>query len=119
MKSNYGVPGGKIDLEWKNGLFVPVQGPTGLDKIAREKKAENAFLDLLKEFAGQGRNVNANKGPTYAPAIFAKEESARGVKREELESAMGRLLKAKTIQVEQFGPASKLRTRLVIAGTSQ
>jgi RecA-family ATPase len=119
MKSNYGVPGGKVDLEWKNGLFVPVQGPTGLDKIAREKKAENAFLDLLKEFAGQGRNVNANKGPTYAPAIFAKEESARGVKREELENAMGRLLKAKTIQVEQFGPASKLRTRLVIAGTSQ
>ena len=121
MKSNYGVPGGKIDLEWKNGLFVPVQGPTGLERIAREKRVSRRCLlgPPGKNSAGQGRNVNANKGPTYAPAIFAKEDSARGIKREELESAMGRLLKAKTIQVEQFGPPSHSRTKLGIAGTSQ
>jgi RecA-family ATPase len=111
MKSNYGVPGGKIDLEWKNGLFVPISRPTGIDKLAAEKKVEDAFVGLLKEFTAQGRNVNANKGPTYAPAIFAKEG---GIRREELESAMGRLLKAKTIQVEQFGPPSHSRTKIVI-----
>jgi RecA-family ATPase len=116
MKSNYGVPGGKIDLEWKNGLFVPVSCLTGVDKFAVEKKAEEVFISLLKELSDQGRNVNANKGPTYAPAVFAKEDS--GMKKGEFESALGRLLKSKTIKVEQFGPPSHSRTKLVIAEAS-
>jgi RecA-family ATPase len=115
MKSNYGVPGGKIDLEWRNGLFVPASCLTGVDKLAAEKKVEEIFICLLKEISDQGRNVNANRGPTYAPAIFAKEDSAQGMKREDLESAMGRLLKSKTIKVEQFGPPSHSRTKLVIS----
>jgi RecA-family ATPase len=41
MKSNYGARGGKIDLEWKNGVFVPVHGATGLDKLAAEAKADD------------------------------------------------------------------------------
>jgi RecA-family ATPase len=119
MKSNYGVPGGKIDLEWKNGLFVPVHGPTGIDKLAADKKAEDVFIGLLKELSDQGRNVNANKGPTYAPAVFAKEDSAQGMKRGDLEGAMGRLLKSKTIKIEHFGPPSHSRTKLVIAEAMQ
>jgi RecA-family ATPase len=119
MKSNYGVPGGKIDLEWKNGLFVPVHGLGGIDKLAAEKKAEDVFTGLLKELSDQGRNVNASKGPTYAPAVFAKEDSAQGMKKGDLEGAMGRLLKSKTIKIEQFGPPSHCRTKLVIAEATQ
>jgi hypothetical protein len=119
MKSNYGVPGGKIDLEWKNGLFVPIQGQTGIDKLASEKRDEEVFIGILKEFSSQGRNVNANKGPTYAPSVFAKEDPAQGMKRADLEGAMRRLLKAKIIKVEQFGPPSHLRTKLVLTEAMQ
>ena len=38
MKSNYAESGGKINLEWKNGLFVPLQGPGGFDKLAAEQR---------------------------------------------------------------------------------
>ena len=118
-KSNYGPASMSLTLEWKNGLFVPVHGPTGLDKLALDAKAEGIFLDLLKELTIQGRNVNANKGPTYAPAVFAKEDLASGVRREALEKAMERLLKTKTIKIEQFGPPSHSRTKLVIAATTE
>jgi RecA-family ATPase len=94
-KSNYGPANLSLILEWKNGLFVPVHGPTGLDKLALDAKAEGVFIDLLKELTGQGRNVNANKGPTYAPAVFAKEDSASGITKAALEKAMERLLKPK------------------------
>src|ERR1019366_3112527 len=68
-KSNYGVPGGKIDLEWKNGLFVPVQGATGLDKMAADAKVDNGFVTILKKLTAQGRICGPNPGPNYAPAI--------------------------------------------------
>jgi RecA-family ATPase len=42
MKHNYGERGGKIDLEWKNGLFVPVKGLTGFDKMARDQKLDES-----------------------------------------------------------------------------
>jgi RecA-family ATPase len=114
-KSNYGPASMSLTLEWKKGLFVPVHGPTGLDKLALDAKAEDVFIDLLKELTGQGRNVNANKGPTYAPAVFAKEDAASSITKAALEKAMERLLKTKAIKVEQFGPPSHSRTKLVIA----
>jgi RecA-family ATPase len=113
-KSNYGPANMSLMLEWKNGLFVPVHGPTGLDKLALDAKAEGVFIDLLKEFGSQGRNVSANKGTSFAPAVFAKEDAARGIRKEDLERAMGRLLKVKAIKVEQFGPPSHSRTKLVV-----
>jgi RecA-family ATPase len=95
-KSNYGVSGGKIDLEWEKGLFVPVQGPTGLDKMAAETRADEVFLDLLKRLSGQGRNVSSAKGPTYAPAVFADEPGSHSFSNKIFDAAMRRLLNAGT-----------------------
>lgn len=106
-KSNYGEAGGKITLEWKNGLFVPLQGETGLDKLAAEAKADDVFLTLLKRFNGQGRNAADRKGTSYAPALFAKEPDNHGNSKEQFEDAMRRLFKDSKIHIVDIGRKSK------------
>jgi hypothetical protein len=46
---------------------------SSLDQAAREAKAEEVFLDLLRSFTGQNRYVSDKTSPAYAPALFAKE----------------------------------------------
>ena len=100
-------PGGKIDLEWKNGLFVPVQGPTGLDRMAAEAKTDETFLTLLKRFNQQGRNTSDTKGTSYAPALFAQEAKSGRAAKEQLADAMRRLFQADKIAKANPGKDSK------------
>src|SRR3984893_4875899 len=117
-KSNYGEAGSKITLEWKNGLFVPVQGETGLDKMAAEAKADDVFLILLKRINAQGRNVSAAKGPTYAAAVFAAEPDNHDIKSRIFDAAMRRLLNTSRIRIETYGPASRRRSALILGDNS-
>lgn len=119
-KSNYGEAGGKITLEWKNGLFVPVQCESVLDKMAAEAKADDVFLTILKQVNAQGRNVSAAKGPTYAPAVFAAEPNNQDIKYKNIifDSAMRRLLKAGRIRIETSGPPSRRRSALILGDNS-
>lgn len=114
MKSNYGVPGGKIDLEWKNGLFVPVQGLAGIDKIAADAKTGDFLMGTLKQRNDQSRTVSDKYGANYAPAVFAKEPEAiaAGITKKQLEAAMERLFKAGKIRVVLQGPPSR-QTRVL------
>lgn len=78
MKSNYGPTGETITLRWKAGLFLPVAGSSGLDKLAAEQRSEHLFLKLLAQFNRQGRNTSEKPASrTYAPTMFAKETEAR------------------------------------------
>jgi hypothetical protein len=52
-KSQFGPMSANIVLRYRNGLFLPEHSISGLDKIAREAKAEEIFLDLLKRFTGE------------------------------------------------------------------
>jgi RecA-family ATPase len=112
-KSNYGPAGGQITLEWKNGLFVPVHGPAGLDKLAVNAKAEDVFLTLLKRFNTQGRNAGVRKGTSYAPALFAEEPDNQGIGKAQFAAAMTRLLAAAKITIEETGPKSRRTQTLV------
>jgi RecA-family ATPase len=114
MKSNYGVPGGKIDLEWKNGIFVPVHGATGLNKMAAEAKVDDAFIAILKKFTAQNRTCSPNPGPTYAPVMLAAEPEAKGSTKAAFALAMSRLLSANAIHIATFGPPSHRRSKLVL-----
>jgi RecA-family ATPase len=107
MKVNYGVRGGKVDVEWQNGLFVLVQGPTSLDKMAAEAKADEAFLTLLKRFNAQERNAADRKGTSYAPALFANEPDSQGFVKKQFEDAMRRLFKDNKIHIVDIGRKSK------------
>jgi RecA-family ATPase len=118
MKANYGERGGKIDLEWKQGVFVRVNAPAFLDKLAVERKADDVFVALTGRFEREGRNVSPNPGPSFAPSVFAKHADACGLSKEQLRTAMDRLLESGAIRIETFGPPSHERSRLVIAEAS-
>jgi RecA-family ATPase len=106
-KSNYGPADTSITLEWKNGLFVPVQGPVGLDKLALEAKVEDAFLTILKRFNQNGRNASDTNGTSYAPRLFVQEPEAKGVTREQFAAAMRRLFVADKIRKVNHGRPSR------------
>jgi RecA-family ATPase len=114
LKSNYGERGGKIDVEWKNGAFIPLAAPTGYEKAAADQHAENVFSALLKRFNHDGRDVSPNKSSAYAPAVFADSPGARGLTSRELAGSMERLFGAGKIKVETKGPRSRQTKRLVL-----
>lgn len=116
MKANYAEKGSKIDLEWKDGLFVPVQGPLGLDKLAAEKKAEDVFMALLKQFNAQGRNATDSNGTSYAPALFAEQPESQGVTKCQFKAAMNRLFAAGKIRIVDNGRPGKPSRTLVPTG---
>jgi RecA-family ATPase len=115
-KNQYGPRGEAIVLRYQNGLFLPVAGVSSLDKLAREAKADELFVELLRRFMGQGRNVSDK--PTsngYAPSTFAKEGAAKaaGIRRSDFEAAMRRLFAAGKIAVENYRSSGHDRSRLV------
>jgi hypothetical protein len=88
-------------------VFVPENAVGGLEKVAQDQNDEQRFLDLLKKYDGQGRNMSSNPAAAkgYAPRIFAAEKNGISVKR--FEQAMERLFEARKIHVEPYGPHSR------------
>src|SRR5262249_41565300 len=71
-KNQYGPIGETIVLRYQRGLFLPEAGMSNLDKVARQAGAEDLFVDLLRRFSKQGRNVSEKpNAPTYAPTAFS------------------------------------------------
>ncbi|MEJ0096217.1 MAG: AAA family ATPase [Methylocella sp.] len=116
-KSNYSGLAETIEVEWKNGVFVVSTAATGVDKLAAEAIVEDAFLMLLAKLTTQGRNVGPNPGVNFAPKIFEDEPGSQSIGRAAFAAAMKRLLEKGAIKVEPVGPASRLRSKLVIVGS--
>ncbi|MER8688751.1 AAA family ATPase [Mesorhizobium sp. M1136] len=112
-KANYGAADTEVALRYVGGEFVAQRDGTlsGLDQQARERMVEERFLALLKQFELQGRNVSSATSATYAPALFAASDGKIG--KGQFRAAMERLFAARKIKVEQFGPPSKKRQRIV------
>lgn len=106
-KANYGPTGHEIGMKWQAGVFVAEEPETGLDKMAATAKAERVFLRLLRQFTEQGRRVNANGGPTYAPKVFAESTEAEGVTKRAFKAAMDALFHAGKIKNETTGSPSR------------
>jgi RecA-family ATPase len=116
-KNQYGRKSAAIVLRYRDGLFLPEKSMSGLDKVAHDTKADETFIDLLKRFAGEGRNVSHHTtSKTYAPTAFAKETEAKTHKlhKADFEDAMRRLLEAKKIHVEDYGRPSRPYQRIAI-----
>jgi RecA-family ATPase len=113
-KNQYGPLGEKIVLRYERGLFLPVVGMSSIDRAADESKADQEFLDMLRRFTEQGRNVSATPtSPTYAATLFAKEPVGR--RKADYEAAMRRLFATNKIRVEEYGRPSRPYSRLVEA----
>jgi RecA-family ATPase len=116
-KNNYGPISASIILRYRSGLFLPEHSISGLDKLAHEAKADEIFLDLLKRFASEGRNVSHNgNSKTYAPTAFAQEAEAKKLhfRKGDLEAAMRRLFEVKKIRAENYGRPSRPYQRIII-----
>lgn len=113
-KSNYAALQ-SITVKWRAGVFEPQGSIASLDKLALENRAEEQFLALLHLFNAQGQDVSAKRSVSYAPAMFATHPNAGGVPKRQFEGAMQRLLTSGRIKIEQFGPPSHRRSRLVLS----
>jgi RecA-family ATPase len=113
-KANYAKVSEQILLRWKNGVYVPEPRTGSLEQLAADKKIDDLFVDLLRRFKKQGRNVSDKSGTSYAPAIFAKQPEATKAKAtsKKLADAMTRLFAANKIKVITEGPPSHPRTKL-------
>jgi RecA-family ATPase len=114
-KNQYGPTGEAIVLRYQHGLFLPEAGTSSLDKLARDATAQEMFLELLRRFSDQGRNLGDKpNAPNYAPTAFSREDEARdqNIRKPDFEAAMRRLFESGKIHVESYGrpsrPASKL-----------
>lgn len=117
MKANYSPIGAEIRMRWERGRFKLETGGAGsFDRMAARSKAEAVFLDLLRAFQDQGRDVSPNVSNSFAPAVFAKHPDAAGITRRVFADAMNRLFTAGTIKSEKVGPQSKQKVRIIVAG---
>ncbi|MBG0795907.1 AAA family ATPase [Methylocystis sp. H62] len=112
-KANRAASGAPIVVRYSDGRFV-------LDKDCsssseQERRAERVFLSLLAQFDSEGRAVSHLPSNAYAPALFAKHQNAERLGKAKLSAAMDRLFAKAAIRVEETGPPSKRRQRIVAA----
>jgi RecA-family ATPase len=114
-KNQYGKISDSIVLRYQAGMYLPVPGAS-LDKLAREAKAEEIFLELLRRLTAENRLVSDKKSSAYAPAVFAREDEARkaGITSPDFAEAMRRLFAAKKIWNEPCGRPSRPSYRIAL-----
>jgi RecA-family ATPase len=115
MKSNYSRLDEQIELQWSNGLYVPVRAPSGPEQAARHAAVEALFLQLLDRSTAKGENLSATRtANNYAPTVFAKSVEARAAhfRRDHFAEALDRLIEAGQVEVETYGPPSKPARRI-------
>ena len=115
-KNQYGQLSNRVVLKYRDGMFMPVPGMASLDRLAQQARAQQVFIDLLKRFTLENRNVAASPGRSYAPVIFAGEEEAKKahLKKADLKDAMRQLFKDEKIWMEPYGIPSRQFYRLAI-----
>jgi len=119
-KSNYGPGSSEIRLTWRAGVFVADEAasaaPAGLSAQIAHNRIDRTFLDLLAAYDAQGRHVSHVPSANYAPALFAREQEAKGATKAGLAAAMNRLFAAGEIVVAITGPPSRQRHHIARKG---
>lgn len=111
-KSNYAPASDELLLRLDEGGFVKNIGAT-----SRRRQSDPAvdllFLDLLDLQSRRGHHVSPNPSSTYAPTVFAEMDEAHGHTKSEFEIALKSLMTSGRIRIEETGPPSKRRSRVV------
>lgn len=109
-KSNDAKPGQQILMTWQDGVFVVNED----DKVAQtDQEIDDVFMAILNRRMKLGMKVSSKPSPTYAPAVFERDEYAGGIRRREFERSMMRLKEAGMIDFIVEGPPSKERVHVV------
>jgi RecA-family ATPase len=115
MKSNYSALAEQIQLQWANGVYLPVPSPSAPEAAAAQAAAEAIFLDQLDKATREGANVSGSPAANnYAPRVFAKtkEASQAGISERSFADALSRLIEADQVRAEPYGPPAKAMRRL-------
>jgi RecA-family ATPase len=121
-KNQYGPLGASIILEYRNGLFLPVHGQSGLDRLAHKERAKSLFLELLGRFDRQGVHVSHRaKSNLNAPRLFAETPEARKAKmrKDDFSTAMSELFASNSIMVVEYQGSGRHRHERLVASTPQ
>lgn len=114
MKTNYARSGATLKLAWREGVMVAIEEPTGIFAHIDHRRAETAFLELLRAVTAEGRPVSDNsRAGNFAPKLFSSRPDRQGFGRQEFSRAMEGLFTAGVIGVESYGRASDTRKRIV------
>jgi hypothetical protein len=115
-KNQYGPKSETVVLRYTNGMFLTLPGAGSLDKMAREAKVDEIFLQLVNQTNRRNERVSSLVGAhMYAPSVFvgATEAKTAHIKKDEFKAAMERLFKADKIRLEQYGPKSRDTWKIV------
>ena len=118
-KNQYGPIGETIVLRYQRGLFLPEQGITNLDKLAREARVDEVFLRGLGQIIQQGHDaIAAKNSPDFGPALIAAlvETRADRISKSELTEAMTRLLDAGKIHIGKTPGAPSKQKKCIMPG---
>jgi RecA-family ATPase len=117
-KSNYTATGEEIKIRWEEGVFTHehVEREEPGDPLSAAHKAERVFLHLLCWHELKGIAVSPNRSATYTPSLFARHPQSEGVSKLRFERAMAVLLEQDRVEVVEFGPPSRRRSKLVSGG---
>ena len=120
-KNQYGPLAASIVLEYQNGLFIPVHGQSGLERLAHRERAKSLFLELLGRFDRQGVHVSHNpKSNKNAPRVFAETPEAHKAKmrKADFHTAMGELFASNSIKVVEYQGSGRHNHERLVANTS-
>lgn len=117
-KSNFASIGDIIDLQWRDGVFLPTASASNLFR----RSADDVFLSLLDAFTAEGQVVSwKSRASNYAPTLFMKRQKDErdNYQRDDFERAMQRLLKDQKIKIAPYGAPSAGTEKLVRADGSE
>jgi len=109
-KSNRSSCGSKLLLRWTEGAFTSAGGSAA--GILTSASAKQAFMESLRAYTLQGRNLSHQRGPSYAPALLAADPASGGLSARAYATAMNELFAEHRIKVEQYGRPSRPYARL-------
>ena len=108
LKNNYGPLAESIVLRFRNGLFLPEAGQSALEKLARDQKVDETFLDVLGKLVKQNRPANPSADASnYGPKVIADHPDGKAYTQRDYRAALERLLAANRVHIASFGPRSK------------
>jgi RecA-family ATPase len=110
MKANYAPTGGKIALEWRDGVLVPSDAVgTRPRNLVDTLATDAALLDGLRKLVREGTSVAADPSARngFANILRKMEPTCRGLTFAECRDAQARLLAAGKIERFEQGPPSR------------
>jgi RecA-family ATPase len=114
-KNNYGPVSESAVVRYRDGIFVLESSGSALDRLAHERRVDDAFLAVLKKLNEQNRQCSPSKhAGNFAPAMVKKHPDGKAFSKKDFEDAMERLLEAHTIHVEDVGPPSKRKQEVAL-----